>query len=61
MFDYDPGQDNLLPCKDIGLAFQRGDILEVSRQIPKRGHRRNLCRNEQPRQEMTFNEYIRDP
>ena len=33
MFDYDPAQDNLLPCRDIGLPFQRGDILEVS--LPK--------------------------
>ena len=31
MFDYDPANDNLLPCQDIGLSFKRGDILEVSK------------------------------
>ena len=30
MFDYDPANDNLLPCQDIGLSFFKGDILEVS-------------------------------
>ena len=30
MFDYDPANDNLLPCEDIGLSFFKGDILEVS-------------------------------
>ena len=31
MFDYQPDEDNLLPCRDIGLTFKHGDILEVSR------------------------------
>ncbi|CAK1603394.1 unnamed protein product [Parnassius mnemosyne] len=30
LFDYDPKEDTLLPCKEIGLAFKRGDILQVS-------------------------------
>ena len=30
MFDYLPDEDNLLPCRDIGLTFKHGDILEVS-------------------------------
>ena len=30
MFDYLPDEDNLLPCKDIGLTLRHGDILEVS-------------------------------
>lgn len=29
MFDYNPEDDNLLPCQDIGLRFKHGDILEV--------------------------------
>eukprot|EP00095_Tigriopus_kingsejongensis_P003278 maker-scaffold675_size187964-snap-gene-0.31 protein:Tk03278 transcript:maker-scaffold675_size187964-snap-gene-0.31-mRNA-1 annotation:"maguk p55 subfamily member 6" len=29
MFDYNPGDDNLLPCQDIGLPFRHGDILEI--------------------------------
>ncbi|XP_055632984.1 protein PALS2 isoform X2 [Toxorhynchites rutilus septentrionalis] len=29
LFDYDPAEDNLLPCQDIGLPFQRGDILQI--------------------------------
>lgn len=30
LFDYDPTDDTLLPCKEIGLEFKRGDILQVS-------------------------------
>jgi hypothetical protein len=29
MYNYKPEDDNLLPCKDIGLSFRHGDILEV--------------------------------
>ncbi|CAM4785420.1 unnamed protein product [Rotaria magnacalcarata] len=29
LFTYDPFNDPLIPCKDIGLAFQRGDILRI--------------------------------
>ena len=29
LFDYDPMEDSLLPCKDIGLPFKNGDILQV--------------------------------
>ncbi|XP_049282114.1 protein PALS2 isoform X1 [Anopheles funestus] len=29
LFDYDPNEDNLLPCKEIGLSFMRGDILQI--------------------------------
>ncbi|XP_066571701.1 protein PALS2 isoform X1 [Amia ocellicauda] len=28
-FDYNPGHDNLIPCKEAGLAFSRGDILQI--------------------------------
>ncbi|XP_038047194.1 MAGUK p55 subfamily member 6-like isoform X2 [Patiria miniata] len=28
-FDYNPKQDSLLPCPDLGLAFQKGDILSI--------------------------------
>ncbi|XP_041971342.1 protein PALS2 isoform X3 [Aricia agestis] len=30
LFDYDPTEDTLLPCKEIGLEFKKGDILQVS-------------------------------
>lgn len=29
LYDYDPQEDTLLPCKEIGLAFERGDILQI--------------------------------
>ncbi|XP_054852857.1 55 kDa erythrocyte membrane protein [Eublepharis macularius] len=28
-FDYDPKKDNLIPCKEAGLKFQTGDIIEI--------------------------------
>ncbi|XP_068616305.1 protein PALS1-like, partial [Brachionichthys hirsutus] len=28
-FDYDPSDDPFLPCRELGLSFQRGDILHV--------------------------------
>ncbi|KAM9310525.1 MAGUK p55 subfamily member 6a isoform 1-T1 [Pholidichthys leucotaenia] len=28
-FSYNPAADNLIPCKDAGLAFSKGDILHV--------------------------------
>lgn len=30
LFDYDPLEDNLIPCKEIGVLFKHGDILQVS-------------------------------
>jgi len=29
LFSYDPAEDSLLPCKEIGLTFRHGDILQV--------------------------------
>lgn len=29
LFDYEPKEDSLLPCKEIGLAFNNGDVLQV--------------------------------
>uniref|UniRef100_A0A1I8MZR1 Guanylate kinase n=1 Tax=Musca domestica TaxID=7370 RepID=A0A1I8MZR1_MUSDO len=29
LFTYSPSEDSLLPCKDIGLAFKSGDILQI--------------------------------
>ncbi|XP_030383341.1 MAGUK p55 subfamily member 6 isoform X2 [Scaptodrosophila lebanonensis] len=29
LFTYNPSEDTLLPCKDIGLAFKSGDILQI--------------------------------
>ncbi|XP_030644802.1 MAGUK p55 subfamily member 6b [Chanos chanos] len=28
-FDYNPANDSLVPCKEAGLAFSRGDILQI--------------------------------
>lgn len=28
-FSYDPLKDRLIPCKDAGLPFQDGDVLEI--------------------------------
>ncbi|XP_008204456.1 MAGUK p55 subfamily member 6 isoform X7 [Nasonia vitripennis] len=29
LFDYEPTEDSLLPCREIGLPFQKGDILQI--------------------------------
>lgn len=31
-FDYDPANDNLIPCKEAGLQFTSGDILQIVNQ-----------------------------
>uniref|UniRef100_A0A8B9HH09 Membrane protein, palmitoylated 2a (MAGUK p55 subfamily member 2) n=1 Tax=Astyanax mexicanus TaxID=7994 RepID=A0A8B9HH09_ASTMX len=31
-FDYDPANDNLVPCKEAGLQFSTGDILQIVNQ-----------------------------
>lgn len=31
-FDYDPSDDPFLPCRELGLSFQKGDILHVINQ-----------------------------
>ncbi|XP_033831613.2 MAGUK p55 subfamily member 6b isoform X1 [Periophthalmus magnuspinnatus] len=28
-FDYEPGQDSLIPCREAGMAFHRGDVLQI--------------------------------
>lgn len=28
-FDYDPKKDNLIPCKEAGLKFMTGDIIQI--------------------------------
>ncbi|MEJ1288702.1 membrane protein palmitoylated [Cricetulus griseus] len=28
-FDYDPKKDNLIPCKEAGLKFVTGDIIQI--------------------------------
>ncbi|GBP36822.1 MAGUK p55 subfamily member 2 [Eumeta japonica] len=30
LFDYNPKEDTLIPCQEIGLQFKKGDILQVS-------------------------------
>ncbi|KAK6622858.1 hypothetical protein RUM43_008705 [Polyplax serrata] len=32
LFDYNPKVDTLLPCKEIGLEFQKGDVLQILNQ-----------------------------
>ena len=32
LYNYDPSQDKLLPCKEVGVEFKQGDILEVLNQ-----------------------------
>lgn len=29
LFSYDPTEDSQLPCSEAGLAFNKGDILEI--------------------------------
>lgn len=31
-FDYDPANDNLIPCKEAGLMFSSGDVLQIVNQ-----------------------------
>lgn len=28
-FDYNPTNDNLIPCREAGMAFAKGDILQI--------------------------------
>ncbi|XP_059899592.1 MAGUK p55 subfamily member 6b isoform X2 [Gadus macrocephalus] len=28
-FDYDPAHDNLIPCREAGVCFKRGDVLQI--------------------------------
>ena len=32
LFTYDPTQDGLLPCREVGLTFEQGEILEILNQ-----------------------------
>ncbi|XP_019943423.2 MAGUK p55 subfamily member 7 isoform X7 [Paralichthys olivaceus] len=32
LFDYDPKDDNAIPCKEAGLAFKKGSILQIMSQ-----------------------------
>ncbi|XP_048122987.1 MAGUK p55 subfamily member 7 [Alosa alosa] len=32
LFDYEPAEDKAIPCKEAGMSFQRGDILQVMSQ-----------------------------
>ncbi|XP_078272046.1 MAGUK p55 subfamily member 7 isoform X2 [Rhinoraja longicauda] len=29
LFDYDPNEDKVIPCKEAGLSFKNGDILQI--------------------------------
>lgn len=31
-FDYDPATDSLIPCKEAGLKFMAGDLLQIVNQ-----------------------------
>lgn len=28
-FDYNPASDSLIPCREAGMAFKKGDILQI--------------------------------
>lgn len=28
-FDYNPANDNLIPCREAGIPFKKGDILQI--------------------------------
>uniref|UniRef100_A0A674GQA6 MAGUK p55 subfamily member 7 n=1 Tax=Taeniopygia guttata TaxID=59729 RepID=A0A674GQA6_TAEGU len=32
LFDYDPNEDKAIPCKEAGLAFRKGDVLQIMSQ-----------------------------
>ncbi|KAJ8395029.1 hypothetical protein AAFF_G00039800 [Aldrovandia affinis] len=32
LFDYNPNEDKAIPCKEAGLAFQKGDVLQIMSQ-----------------------------
>ncbi|MEQ2231140.1 MAGUK p55 subfamily member 2 [Ilyodon furcidens] len=32
LYDYDPASDTLIPCKEAGLRFETGDILQIVNQ-----------------------------
>ncbi|KAG8193351.1 hypothetical protein JTE90_022980 [Oedothorax gibbosus] len=32
LYAYDPSRDSLLPCKDIGICFKQGDVLQILNQ-----------------------------
>ncbi|EDL83771.1 membrane protein, palmitoylated 7 (MAGUK p55 subfamily member 7), isoform CRA_b [Rattus norvegicus] len=32
LFDYDPKEDKAIPCKEAGLSFRKGDILQIMSQ-----------------------------
>lgn len=29
LYDYNPSEDTLLPCREIGLEFKSGDVLQI--------------------------------
>ena len=31
-FDYDPEEDLYIPCRELGMSFQKGDILHIMNQ-----------------------------
>lgn len=32
LFDYDPKEDKAIPCKEAGLAFKKGSVLQIMSQ-----------------------------
>ncbi|KAL2083830.1 hypothetical protein ACEWY4_019348 [Coilia grayii] len=47
-FSYSPETDNLIPCKEAGLAFTRGDVLHVvNRHDPNCWHRKSELHKKQ--------------
>jgi len=29
LFSYDPEEDNLIPCRELGIMFRKGDVLHI--------------------------------
>ncbi|NXU60878.1 MPP6 protein, partial [Horornis vulcanius] len=36
-FDYNPYNDNLIPCKEAGLKFSKGEILQIASHVKEGG------------------------
>lgn len=41
-FDYDPLEDDLIPCAQAGISFKTGDILQVRQKKIVSGNRKSI-------------------
>ncbi|CAI5788931.1 MAGUK p55 subfamily member 7 isoform X1 [Podarcis lilfordi] len=49
LFDYDPSEDKAIPCKEAGLPFRKGDILQIMSQDDATWWQAKLEGNANPR------------